>query len=62
MIVPIMFGIFMGYAAVGLLDTAFAAIGIAAGAAVGYVSYALLFFRLSSGLIVLDHDIVYWVW
>ncbi|KAL3892874.1 MAG: hypothetical protein SGPRY_014699, partial [Prymnesium sp.] len=44
-----------------LFDTAFTAVGSAAGAAVGYLGYSLLLNQLSTGIILLTHDLTYWI-
>ena len=62
MVVPTMVGLRAGTMAIGLLDTAFTAVGTAAGAAVGYVGYAIFFYQWPCGIDVLQHDLTYWLW
>ena len=62
MIVPSAVGLLAGSMAVGLLNTAFTAVGLASGAAAGYVSYAVVFHSLPSGVELLHHDLTYWIW
>lgn len=61
-IAPLALAFCLASLALMLFDTAFTAVGSAAGAAVGYLGYSLLLNQLSTGIILLTHDLTYWIW
>lgn len=60
--VPLVLGLVGGALVLKLLTLAFTCLGFAAGGAVGQALYLLLLHRVTTGVIVLGHDLMWLIW
>lgn len=59
--VPVVLGLLGGMLMLKFLTLAFALLGFASGAAAGQALYILVLHRVSTGVVVLDHDLFYFI-